>query len=151
MAISLSDLPPAYQKQAAEKMREAERKRQGAVKPQETKYHSRPDTRATESGAALHFDSRKEARRYDELVALFRAGKIKDLRLQVDFTLQEAYTCIDGKRVRAIRYRADFTYQEQVNGEWDVVVEDVKGKKTKEYNIKKKLMLDRYGIRIRET
>ena len=74
-----------------------------------SKYHHKPTERVTARGAVLHFDSQKEARRYDELAALERAGKIRDLRLQVDFTLQEAYTDGEGRRVRAIRYRADFT------------------------------------------
>ena len=78
------------------------------------KYHNKPTERVTASGNVLRFDSQKEARRYDELAALERAGQIRDLRLQVDFTLQEAYTDEAGKRVRAIRYRADFTYRKQV-------------------------------------
>ena len=50
----------------------------------------------------------KEARRFDFLIERERRGEIRDLRLQVDFTLQEAYTDMEGHRVRAIRYRADF-------------------------------------------
>ena len=44
-------------------------------------------------------------------------------------------------------YVADFVYED--NG--DTVVEDTKGMRTKEYVIKRKLMLYRYGIRIKET
>ena len=119
MTVDVKDLPPAYQAQALRKLMEQERKKgrgpipsPAASTPQPaSKYHNKPTERVTASGAVLHFDSQKEARRYDELAALERAGKIRDLRLQVDFTLQEAYTDGEGRRVRAIRYRADFTYQ----------------------------------------
>ena len=78
-----------------------------------------------------------------------RAGEIEDLRLQVDFTLQEAYTDCNGKRVRAIRYKADFSYRE--NGK--LTVEDVKSRatKTSTYMIKKKMMKERFGIDIQEV
>ena len=97
----------------------------------------------------ITFDSKKEAERFSELKLLLRAGKIKNLRLQQDFTLQEAYTAPDGERVRAIRYAADFTYEE--NGE--IIVEDVKSRatKTRVYEMKRKLLREKYGVRIREV
>ena len=111
VAIDVKDLPPKYQAQALQKYM-AQQKRRGppsypaADGPQKaSKYHNSPTERITPSGAVLHFDSQKEARRYDHLAALERAGQIRDLRLQVDFTLQEAYTDTEGRRVRAIRYR----------------------------------------------
>uniref|UniRef100_A0AAU8B7V6 Endonuclease n=1 Tax=Dulem virus 34 TaxID=3145752 RepID=A0AAU8B7V6_9CAUD len=134
-----------------------------------SKYHNSPTERVTPSGAILHFDSQKEARRYDQLTTLERLGQIRDLRLQVDFTLQEAYTDTEGKRVRAIRYRADFTYYEPPNRalygshapwyaeqsglSWVLVVEDVKSRatRTKEYLLKQKLMKERLGIDITEV
>ena len=76
------------------------------------KYRNNPTERVTSSGAVIRFDSQKEARRYDHLILRQQAGEIRDLRLQVDFTLQEAYTDQEGRRIRAIRYRADFTYKE---------------------------------------
>lgn len=92
------------------------------------------------------FDSKKEARRYAELKLLQRAGKISNLRLQVPFELIPSQY-IDKKCVeRAVTYRADFVYTE--NGQ--TVVEDTKGMRTKDYIIKRKLMLERYGIQIRE-
>ena len=76
-----------------------------------------------------------------------QAGEIRKLRLQQNFTLQEGYTDPDGTRIRAIVYKADFTYERR---EWDAdgkerwapVVEDVKTRptRTKDYLIKKKLM-----------
>ena len=50
-------------------------------------------------------------------------------------------------RLRECSYVADFVYIE----DGKEVVEDSKGKKTREYQIKKKLMLWRYGIEIKET
>ncbi len=167
MTVDVKDLPPAYQAQALRKLMEQERKKgRGAIHypaastPQPaSKYHNKPTERVTASGAVLHFDSQKEARRYDELAALERAGKIRDLRLQVDFTLQEAYTDGEGRRVRAIRYRADFTYQKPSfidrDGEtcWALVVEDVKSRatKTKQYAMKRKMMQEHFGIYIQEV
>lgn len=157
MAINISDLPPKYQQQAVEKYMK-QQKRRGPVPPADTvqntdrvaKYHNTPTERVTASGAVLHFDSQKEARRYDHLTIRQKAGEIHDLRLQVDFTLQEAYTDPEGRRVRAIRYRADFTYRER---DGRLVVEDVKSKptRTREYLIKRKLMKERRGIDITEV
>ena len=157
MAINLSDLPPKYQKQAVEKYMK-QQKRRGLVPSaaaaqsadKTAKYRNTPTERATASGAVLHFDSQKEARRYDHLTLRQQAGEIHDLRLQVDFTLQEAYTDQEGRRVRAIRYRADFTFRER---DGRLVVEDVKSKptSTREYLIKRKLMKERRGIDITEV
>ena len=77
-------------------------------------------------------------------------GQIHDLKLQEDFTLQEAFTTITGERVRAIKYRADFTYRQKSG---DLVVEDVKSRATKtaQYRMKKKLMLERLKLEIVEV
>lgn len=171
MAISIKDLPPKYQAQVLQKVIEQDRRKKREITPSlamsevrdaASKYHNSPTERMTEGGAVIRFDSRKEARRYDELMALLKAGKIKDLRLQRDFTLLEAYTGIQGYRVRAIRYRADFTYYRPRDGttsetrdnySWVLVVEDVKSRatRTKDYLMKKKLMKDRFGIDIVEV
>lgn len=98
--------------------------------------------------AGIRFDSRKEARRYEELMALLRLGKIRDLRLQQDFTLQEAYTTPEGRRIRAIRYRADFVYIDCATERR--VIEDVKGRRTDVYMMKRKMMAQR-GYDIREV
>lgn len=157
MAINLSDLPPKYQRQAVEKYMKQQKRRgpaPSAAAVQNTdrasKYRNTPTERVTASGAVLRFDSQKEARRYDHLILRQQAGEIRDLRLQVDFTLQEAYTDQEGRRVRAIRYRADFTYRER---DGRLVVEDVKSKptRTREYLIKRKLMKERRGIDITEV
>lgn len=157
MAVDVKDLPPAYQAQALRKWAEQERKKgretvvPSPAAPTKTgKYHNRPDERETEGGAVLRFDSQKEARRYDELCLLLEAGEIRDLRLQAQFTLQEAYTTAKGVRVRAIRYVADFTYTDRSG---KLTVEDVKSAatRTKTYVMKKKLMQERFGIEIQEV
>lgn len=94
------------------------------------------------------FDSKKEARRYQELLLLEKAGEIKNLSRQVKFVLIPSQRDENGKVVeRECSYKADFTYEEGIK----TVVEDVKGYRTKEYIIKRKLMLWQYGIRIREV
>ena len=100
----------------------------------------------------IEFDSKKEANRYYELKILQRAGAISNLELQKEFELipaQYETTPTNGKRKlleRAVKYKADFVYIE--NGV--TVVEDTKGVRTKDYIIKRKLMLYIHGIRIKE-
>ena len=93
------------------------------------------------------FDSRKEYLRFCELSLLEKAGMVTDLKRQVRFELIPSQW-IDGKMVeRPVHYVADFVYQE--NGQ--TVVEDTKGFKTKDYILKRKMMLHTHGIRIREV
>ena len=92
------------------------------------------------------YDSKKEARRADELWKLQLGGFISDLHRQVPFVLQEAFAYFDhnkGKEVsiRAVIYIADFTYfdkERNLN-----VIEDTKGFKTDVYMVKKKLLLNK--------
>ena len=95
------------------------------------------------------FDSKKEANRYQELVLMEKAGVIKNLSRQVKFVLIPSQRDeATGKVIeRECSYKADFVYEE----DGKTVVEDVKGFRTKEYIIKRKLMLYQYGIRIREV
>ena len=97
------------------------------------------------------FDSQKEYHRWCELLLLERAGKIRDLQRQVRFELIPAqHALVDGKPKKvehAVHYVADFVY-------WlgdERIVEDAKGAKTREYVLKRKLMLFRHGIRVREV
>ena len=108
-----------------------------------TKYHNRKITRDGED-----FDSIKEYRRFCELSLLAKAGKVTDLKRQVKFELIPSQR-IDGKVVeRPCSYVADFVYE---NEKGRVVVEDTKGVRTDAYKIKRKLMLHKYGITIKET
>lgn len=108
-----------------------------------SKYHS---SRITNRHG--RFDSRKEYQRYLVLLDMEKHGEISQLERQVVFLLIPSQRDEKGHVIeRAVKYKADFRYV--LNGV--VVVEDVKGVKTKEYVIKRKLMLERYGIRIKET
>lgn len=117
------------------------------------KYYSRKVTRN-----GVTFDSVKEYRRYCELLLLVKAGAIADLQRQVEFELIPAQREPDTIGVRGgvkkgktieqrCCYVADFVYKE--NNE--IVVEDTKGFRTKDYIIKRKLMLWVHGIKIREV
>lgn len=119
-----------------------------------SKYHSK---KITVDG--ITFDSKKEAARYQELCLMQKAGEIRDLRHQVKFGLIPAQREVvwnektkryqDGKVIeREVSYVADFVY---VNRLGYMVVEDVKGVKTKDYIIKRKLMLYFHRIRIQEV
>lgn len=94
----------------------------------------------------IKFPSKKEAKRYAELKLLERAGQIDTLSLQPSFTLIPSQRKADGKVERPCVYIADFRYME--NGQ--LVIEDVKGMKTREYVIKRKLMLKEHGITVKE-
>lgn len=92
--------------------------------------------------AGEQFDSRREARRYIELELMQRAGEICDLKRQVKFEL------IPKQRgERPCSYIADFVYWK----DGERIVEDVKGVRTRDYIIKRKLMLWVHGIRIQEV
>lgn len=145
MALELSDvqrLGKDTQAQIAAKIAVGEVKR--------SKYGNRPETRGN-----IRFDSKKEARRYDELMLMLKAGKIRNLKLQPQFTLQESYVTPEGVRVRAIRYVADFEYEEknEIQGLWYLVVEDVKSTATRtaQYKLKRKLFREKYGFDITEV
>nr|DAP98555.1 MAG TPA: Endonuclease [Caudoviricetes sp.] len=111
----------------------------------------------------ITFDSKKEANRFRELQLLERAGKITALQRQVKYVLiptqrelsNEIYKkgahqghFKPGKVLeKECSYIADFAYIQ--DGAY--VVEDTKGVRTEAYKIKRKLMLERYGIQIREV
>lgn len=100
----------------------------------------------------ISFDSRKEARRWTELLLMRKAGIISNLERQMKFVLIPAqYEEVNGKSrciERECAYIADFVYTNE-NGE--TVVEDVKGFRTPEYIQKRKMMLYFHGIRIKEV
>lgn len=99
------------------------------------KYHAR---KTVVDG--ITFDSRAEAARYTELKLLERAGEISSLVLQPEFELIPGYTK-NGRKVRAVKYRADFQYTDLAGR---TVIEDVKGVRTKEFAIKKKIFEWKY-------
>lgn len=105
----------------------------------------------------IKFASQKERDRYIELEFLQRAGKIRDLQLQVKYELIPAQYD-NGKCVeRACTYYADFDYYEKHDNSWTHVVEDVKGYRDPKsaayakFVIKRKLMRQLYGIAVQEV
>ncbi len=175
---SLADLPENMRRQVAGKLKEMMPNAKPVPSPagdglewlgdklKQNKYHNEPTV-----VNGIKFQSRKEARRYEQLMLAMELGAIKDLRLQVDFTLIEAYTDHTGQRHQALRYKADFTYivaaagydRLAALGYEDIeywrsvgigakVIEDAKtrGTKTQVYINKKKMMEDK-GYIIREV
>lgn len=94
------------------------------IKPR--KYRNTPIT-----VDGIRFDSQAEARRWQQLKLLERAGVILELQRQITFP-------IAWNGIKICSYRADFVYREIATGE--TVIEDVKGVLTPEYRIKAKLM-----------
>ena len=106
------------------------------------------------------FDSKREYSRYKALRRLLNEGAIKDLNRQKKFVLipaqrePDTFGARGGKKKgkiieRECAYYADFTYYDVKSGKY--IVEDCKGFRTKDYKIKKKLMLYVHGVRITET
>ena len=108
------------------------------------------------------YASKKELRRFRELELMQAAGRISGLRKQVKFVLIPAQYEPDwidyskstqgrkrkGKLIeREVAYVADFVYLK----DGEMVVEDTKGFRTKDYIIKRKMMLYFHGIRIKEV
>ena len=118
----------------------------------------------TKTTDGLVFDSTHEARRWEQLLLLQRAGKITNLQRQVAYELlpaqYETYPRFskdggkrlkDGQRLieRKVEYVADYVYTDAETGE--TIVEDAKGIRTKDYILKRKLMYAVHGIRIKEV
>lgn len=127
------------------------------------RYTSKYYNVKTRTSDGIVFDSTKEARRWEQLLLLQRAGKITSLQRQVRYELipaqyetRERYNKA-GKKLkdevnlieRKCEYIADFVYTDSETGE--TIVEDVKSvaTMTPEFIIKKKLMLAVHGIKIR--
>jgi hypothetical protein len=106
------------------------------------------NTRCEHEG--IKFDSLRERSRWHELKREEAAGFISDLRLQVPFTLTERKQRDDGTWERASTYVADFTYVRHGK----LVVEDVKSdvtRKNRAYIQKRKQMLEKHGITVKEV
>lgn len=110
-------------------------------KPKQNKYKNK---KVIYNG--IKFDSKKEMNYYIKLKTLEKAGKIKDLRLQVPFIVLETFRLND-KTYKKTKYIADFIYCDK-EGKYHVV--DTKGVRTDVYKLKKKLMAWKYGIEIEE-
>lgn len=108
------------------------------------KYHS---SKARCGQGHVH-DSKKEACRCDELHLLRSLGEISELEVQKKYVLIPSQKIGGRVAERECSYVADFDYLDR---DGTHVVEDVKGLRTKEYIIKRKLMLYVHGVRVREV
>ena len=88
------------------------------------------------------FASKREAARYQTLVMRQRVGEIRGLECQPRYPL-----VVNG--VKVATYVADFVYAVADTGE--LVVEDAKGVRTRDYVMKSKLLLALYGHQVREV
>lgn len=112
---------------------------QFASKADATKYRNKPTM-----VDGVRYASKREAKRHAELKLLERAGSVKGIRRQVRYSLD-----VNGQFV--CHYVADYVYLERIKGGWVEFCEDVKGYRTPEYRLKKRLMKVIHDITIRET
>src|SRR3990167_10666612 len=98
-----------------------------------TKYHSR----WTICRKGHNHQSKREADACGVLDLLEHARKVKDIKYQPAFTLQEGFIGLDGKKVRAITYTADFSFYDKEQRKFRVV--DIKGFSTPVFAMKRKM------------
>ena len=133
----------------AAQLSEQELRRLTGGKPLPAKYRNKKVKGFDAQGRTITFDSKREARRWGELVALQRAGEIRDLERQPVYRFFIDANALTYKSNRVVRYVADFRYVLATNDE--VVVEDSKGFSTPDYKLKWALMRLFHGIDVREV
>lgn len=112
------------------------RRRASIHRPVKPIHHSKYHARKIEKYGRT-WDSLKELQGYERLLMLQRAGEIMDIELQPQFELQPAFI-YQGKKQRAITYKADFMVL-YADGRKEVI--EVKGFKTRDYVLRRKLLL----------
>lgn len=164
MGIGLEDIGRFSRKaqaQILQKVQEQQRAEKAAAdakaeaeKPKNVnKLHAEKVDMTMPDGTLMHFDSKREARRYMDLWLMQRAGEISGLRTQVKYELIPKQAHKDGTKERAIDYVADFVYEK----DGETVVEDSKGFRNtasaayRVFVIKRKMMLYFHGITVREV
>lgn len=161
MGLGLEDigrLSQRAQAQILQKVREQEKARKVAgeteKKPKKgNKLHAEKVDMTMPDGTLMHFDSKREARRYMDLWLMQRAGEITNLQTQVTYPLLPKQVHPDGTKERAIDYVADFVYEQ----DGKTVVEDSKGFRDtssaayRVFVMKRKMMLYFHGITVREV
>ena len=85
------------------------------------------------------FDSQAEHRRFIDLQTVEQGGLITALTVHPRYKVLDSYT-YQGKRKQGIVYEGDFSYVE----DGQLVVEDVKGRETEGFKLKRKLFEARY-------
>lgn len=161
MGIGLEDIRRFSQKAQAQilrKVQEQDKAQKEAMeaekKPKKgNKLHAEKLDMTMPDGTLMHFDSKREARRYMGLWLMQRSGEITNLRTQVKYPLLPKQVHPDGTRERAIDYVADFVYEK----DGETVVEDSKGFRNtasaayRVFVMKRKMMLYFHGITVREV
>lgn len=89
----------------------------------------------------IRFDSKAEAKYYQELKLMKVTKEILHFDLQPEFLIHDSFVDFSGKKQRAIKYKADFMVY-HINGKKEVI--DVKGFRTAEYKLKRKMFMSRY-------
>ncbi len=164
MGLTMEDIGRFSQKaqaQILQKVQEQQRAEKAAAdakakaeKPKKgNKLHAEKVDMTMPDGTLMHFDSKREARRYMDLWLMQRAGEISGLRTQVKYELIPKQVHKDGTKEKGIDYVADFVYEQ--GGE--TVVEDSKGFRDtgnasyRLFVMKRKMMLYFHGITVREV
>lgn len=161
MGIGLEDIGRFSQKAQAQilrKVQERDKARKEAMeaekKPKKgNKLHAEKVDMTMPDGTLMHFDSKREARRYMDLWLMQRAGEISGLRTQVKYELIPKQVHKDGTKEKGIEYVADFVYEQ----DGETVVEDSKGFRNtasaayRVFVTKRKMMLYFHGITVREV
>lgn len=161
MGLGLEDIGRFSQRaqaQILQKVQEQEKARKAATetekKPKKgNKLHAEKVDMTMPDGTLMHFDSKREARRYMDLWLMQRAGEITNLRTQVKYSLLPKQVHPDGTQERAIDYVADFVYEK----DGETVVEDSKGFRNtasaayRVFVMKRKMMLYFHGVTVREV
>lgn len=94
----------------------------------------------------VRFDSKREAKRWFDLVNQVRAGQIAHLERQVSYVLAPSVRIAGEKRARPeMKYTADFTYYR----DGQKIVEDAKGHADTAFRIRQHLMKSVHGIDVR--
>lgn len=140
--------------QAQQAAQKAVQETEKTAKPKKgNKLHAEKVDLTLPDGTPMHFDSKREARRYMDLWLMQRAGEISGLRTQVKYELIPKQEHKDGTKEKSIEYVADFVYEQ--GGE--TVVEDSKGFRDtssaayRVFVMKRKMMLYFHGITVREV
>jgi hypothetical protein len=88
------------------------------------------------------FDSKVEAKYYEQLKEAKAKGMIQSFELQPQYELIKKFTDAEGKKHRAIKYKADFAVYQFDGSVWVI---DIKGMATETAKLKRKMFLSKYG------
>lgn len=104
-------------------------------KPKRSKYNAQ---KTVVDG--IKFDSKREAEYYAELKLREKAGEV------VGVELQRAFALIGNNGMLIATYKADFCFWDNIADRFRCI--DVKGVETKDFKLKKKMMLGLLGINV---